>query len=68
MDEDRVAGRRLKRCPFCGNEAHVYKNMADMWCCGCNIAGRSGGCGIAIIRIEKADAIRDWNKRVRSDD
>lgn len=49
----------LKPCPFCGGEAHVYKN--NLWHVSCERALH--GCITMSAFVTKGEAIAAWNRR-----
>ena len=49
----------LLPCPFCGGEAHTYKN--NLWHVACERA--HNGCVTMSAFITEAEAIEAWNKR-----
>jgi hypothetical protein len=49
----------LKPCPFCGGEAHTYKN--NLWHVACERA--QNGCVTMSAFITEAKAIAAWNTR-----
>lgn len=57
----------LRRCPFCNNEAHIYKTYCiipalDEWWIKC------GSCGASFGRFTSEDkAVKAWNKRALQD-
>lgn len=57
----RAEGRmsELKPCPFCGGEAHTYKN--NLWHVACENAHNS--CVTMSAFITEAEAIEAWNSR-----
>lgn len=57
---------KLKNCPFCGNQAHIYRTMHGEWAVGCDIVSHPG-CGTVVIRMDKQKAIKVWNTRVGDD-
>ena len=52
---------KLKHCPFCGDDASVYRMHNGNYFCGCNTAGNT--C-IYVIRATKEQAVTAWNIRV----
>lgn len=49
----------LKLCPFCGGEAHTYKN--NLWHVACERA--HNGCVTMSAFITEAEAVEAWNNR-----
>jgi len=49
----------LKRCPFCGGEAHAYMN--NFWWVACEKANH--GCVTMGAFLSKKEAIDAWNRR-----
>ena len=49
----------LKPCPFCGGEAHTYKN--NLWHVACERA--HNGCVTMSAFITEAEAVEAWNTR-----
>lgn len=54
----------LKRCPFCGNDASVYRIHNGNYFCGCSAASDTCICGAGVIRATKEQAVTAWNRRV----
>lgn len=52
-------GEKVKPCPFCGGEAHAYRN--NLWHVGCEHA--HNGCVTMSEFVTKAEAIAAWNTR-----
>ena len=50
---------KLLPCPFCGGEAHVYKN--NLWHVACERA--HNGCVTMSAFVTEAEAIEAWNSR-----
>lgn len=49
----------LRSCPFCGGEAHTYRN--HLWHVGCERA--LNGCVTMSAFVTEAEAIEAWNTR-----
>lgn len=49
----------LKRCPFCGGEAHTYRNQ--LWHVACESALH--GCVTMSAFVTEAEAVEAWNTR-----
>lgn len=49
----------LKSCPFCGGEAHTYRN--NLWHVGCEHA--HNGCVTMSAFVTEAEAVAAWNAR-----
>ena len=49
----------LKPCPFCGGEAHTYRN--NLWHVGCEHA--HNGCVTMSAFVTEAEAVEAWNTR-----
>ena len=58
-DANRPSMSELKPCPFCGGEAHAYRN--HLWHVGCERA--LNGCVTMSAFVTEADAINAWNTR-----
>ena len=54
----------LKPCPFCGNDASVYRMHNGNYFCGCSTASDTCICGAGVIRDTKESAVTTWNRRV----
>lgn len=54
----------LKPCPFCGNDASVYRMRDGGYFAGCSAASDTCICGAGVIRDTKEHAVTAWNRRV----
>ena len=54
-----MSDETLKPCPFCGGEAHTYKN--NLWHVGCEHAHNN--CVTMSAFVTEAEAIAAWNAR-----
>ena len=55
----------LKRCPFCGQDARVYRMHNGNYFCGCSGASDTGICCDCVIRATEELAVTAWNRRVK---
>lgn len=58
----------LKPCPFCGNDASVYRTYNGGYFAGCSAASDTCICGAGVIRATKEQAVTAWNRRVIKND
>ena len=56
----RITMEELKRCPFCGEEAHIYHKLPSTFGIECDVCGAmTNGFYSDIV-----EAIAAWNRRV----
>lgn len=55
---------KLKPCPFCGNDAIVYRTYNGNYFVGCSAASDTCIYGAVVIRATKEQAVTSWNRIV----
>ena len=55
-----ITTKKLKSCPFCGSEVHLYSCEDGMYVITCNECG----CG-SLVSDNKNEVINTWNRRTQ---